>query len=554
MSLNRYLVILCAVFTVLSGCTQKNRISTRQPIVIALSSDVDTFNPLFASDATAGELNELLYPSLVSPTFDTAAGELHFSPSLARSFEHANAGCDIVFHLRSNVFWSDSVPITAFDVQKTFALYADPQVGSVRQSAVEGFLRKSDGTVDIEKSIQIIDDTTLIFHFRQTYPGQLFDAGLPLLPAHIFDKIPPAELRTHAINRTPVGAGPYLVKSWKPMQEIVFEPNPLSPVIATLESPSLIFRIISDYRSQVNQLKSGEVDMLLNLEAADAASFAAGTADISLLRIPGRRYHFIGWSTIDQRAYAASAGKTITPHPLFGDAAVRRALTFAIDRRKLLNVLLNDYGVLTVGPIAPFFHWAFNDSLQPYLFSPQEARAQLRALGWMDNDRDGILEKSGRKFSFSLYVPTGSPFWSSVATIVQQEFRAVNIEAKIEHVERAVYWQSLLEKKYDAWIAGFEVPLQMQLQEFWSSDLQRNPFNISSYQNARVDRLLAEARFSSDPIESGPMWRELQSILHRDQPFTFLFWEDRIVAMNKRVRGTAINVLGTFQSAPRWSK
>ena len=554
MSLYRYLVILCAVCTVWSGCARQDASNPSQPIVIALSSDVDTFNPLFASDATSGELNDLIFPSLVTPAFDTATGELHFSPSLARSFEFSNDAKDITFHLRSNSFWSDSVPITAYDVQTTFSLYADPKVGSVRQSAVDGMIKKENGAVDIVKSVEVIDDTTVVFHFRQPYPGQLFDAGLPLLPAHIFDKIPHKELRTHELNRNPVGAGPYRLRSWKPMQEIVFEPNPLSPVVATGKSPVLVFRIVPEYRSQLNQLKSGEIDMLLSLEAADAAALSGGSPQISLVRIPGRRYHFIGWNNIDQQSYAASAGKTILPHPLFGDARVRRALTLAVDRQKLLDALLNNYGVLAVGPIAPFFHWAYNDSLKPYPYDPQEARRLLQQLGWKSAGRQGVLQKNGREFSFALCVPTGSPFWSSVATIVQEQLRAVNVKATIEHVERAVYWQSLLEKKYDAWIAGFEVPLQMQQQEFWSSDLAKNPFNISSYRNARVDQLLTAAQFSVNPRDAGEMWKELQTILLRDQPFTFLFWEDRIVAMNSHLRGTVINVLGTLQSAPQWSR
>jgi peptide/nickel transport system substrate-binding protein len=538
----------------LSGCARQDAANPSQPIVIALSNDVDTFNPLFASDATSGELNDLIFPSLVTPAFDAATGELHFSPSLARSFEFSNDAKDITFHLRSNIFWSDSVPITAYDVQTTFSLYADPKVGSVRQSAADGMIKEENGSVDIAKSVEVIDDTTVVFHFRQPYPGQLFDAGLPLLPAHIFDKIPHKELRTHELNRNPVGAGPYRLRSWKPMQEIVLEPNPMSPVVATGKSPVLVFRIVPDYRSQLNQLKSGEIDMLLSLEAADAAAVSGGSPQISLVRIPGRRYHFIGWNNIDQQSYAASGGRTILPHPLFGDARVRRALTLAVDRQKLLEALLNNYGVLAVGPIAPFFHWAYNDSLKPYPYDPQEARRLLQQLGWKPAGRHGVLQKDGREFSFALCVPTGSPFWSSVATIVQEQLRAVNVKATIEHVERAVYWQSLLEKKYDAWIAGFEVPLQMQQQEFWSSDLAKNPFNISSYRNARVDQLLTAAQFSVNPRDAGEMWKELQSILHRDQPFTFLFWEDRIVAMNSHLRGTAINVLGILQSAPQWSR
>ncbi len=541
--------LLCFV-----GCSPKNKKDLEMnSIVIGLSCDVSTLNPLFTTIATEQEIVELLYPSLIRPTVDTAQGTLGYSPSLARSYEFLNKNRNILFHLRTDARWSDSVSITARDVKFSFMLYGNPAVGSVHQNTLQGLRASHDGTPDIAQSIDIINDSTLLFHFEKAYSTQLFDVSLPIFPAHIFEKIPAAELRNNPMNNNPVVAGPFFLASWKPMQEIILQSNPMSVLPSPAAIRTLVFRIIPDSRMQVTQLQKNEIDMLIDIEAADAAATQKSNAEINIFSIKGRRYHFIGWNNIDQQAYRESHGLSIRTHPLFGTVRVRQAMTLAINRNGLLEALLSGYGEIANGPIAPFFHWAYNDALQPHPFNPQKALQLLEQEGWTDTDNDGVLEKNEKRFSFELCIPTGSEFWSNIATIVQKELRDIKIKVKISKVERSVYWQNLLEKKYDAWIAGFEVPMELHLEKFWGSDLKKNSFNIFSYQNNRVNKIVNAAAYSTDQNVSAQSWKEFQQILYDEQPCTFLFWENRLVAVNKKIKGIDVNILGTLQNSYRWS-
>jgi peptide/nickel transport system substrate-binding protein len=551
--LRSHLAFILAL-TILSCGTKKEQkpVPSHPAVVVAIEGDIDSFNPLFAEDVTAGEINDLLFPALVSPEFDAVRGVLNYTPLLARSWEYGNQDRDITFHLLTDARWTDRSPVTARDVQLSYELYGDPDVASVRQVAVES-LRRTNGKLAIAKSVEVMNDSTVVFHFARAYPGQLFDAGLPILPAHILEKLPRKDLRTNPINRSPVGFGPFTLTKWTPLQETILESNPHSVVPYQAKLAQLVFRIIPDYRTRLSQLESGEVDLVGGLRPEDADKLEKQVSIIEIITTPGRDYDFLGWNNIDPKAFGDSKGKTIKAHKLFGSANVRRALTLAINRDELVRAYLGKHGQVAFGGISPLFKWAYNDSLEPLPFDPLEAKGLLERDGWKDTDGDGVLEKNGIRFSFALKVPAGNQLRNVVATAVQQQLKNVHIEMRIEQVERGTFWQEVTTRKYDAWLAGFSVPLQMQLDDLWGSDLVRYPFNLTGFRNSRVDKILTAARALKSETDGTALWKEFQRIVHEEQPCTFLYWINNIVAVNRRVHGTRVGVLGTTHRAWEWN-
>jgi peptide/nickel transport system substrate-binding protein len=313
-----------------------------------------------------------------------------------------------------------------------------------------------------------------------------------------------------------------------------------------------VFRILPDNLSRLQELKSGGIDAMGGLEPLDIADLNSSAPSIRIISIPGRQYFFVGWNNVDGTAYAGSKGASVHPHPLFGSAMVRRALTYAINRSEIMATLLGNWGKEGTGPISPLFRWATNDTLTPWPYDPAIASRLLAAEGWIDRDGDGIREKGGHRFSFPLIFPAGDQFYLDIANLVQRQLREVGIDVHLQPVDGSVFFPTLMEKKYDACVAGFEVPLQIQMDDFWNSDLQRYPFNVVSFRNRRVDQILASARRSVKEVETGPLWKEFQAIMHQEQPCTFLFWSSRLVGVNRRVHGTSIGILGTLYHAWEW--
>jgi peptide/nickel transport system substrate-binding protein len=441
--------------------------------------------------------------------------------------------------------------VTARDVQFSYELYGDPDVASVRQASVEN-LRRTGGNLDIRRSVEVRDDSTVVFHFARAYPGELFDAGLPVLPAHALEKISRKSLRTDAFNRSPVTSGPFSLERWTPLQEIVLKPDSGSILPYPAKLSKLIFRVIPDYRSRISQLESGDVDLVGGLRPEDASRLARETKEIEIVSTPGRDYDFLGWNNIETSPVGGPAPPVARPHRLFGSRAVRTALTMAVNREEIVRAYLGDYGRTAFGGVSPLFRWAYDDALAPLPFDPQAAGKLLDREGWKDTGGDGVRVRNNVRFAFVLKVPAGDQLRTVVAAAVQQQLRQVNIEMNIEQVERAAFWQDVTARKYDAFLAGFSVPLQMQLDDLWGSDLGKYPFNLTGFQNARVDSLLAAARDLRSETDGAPLWKEFQKIVHEQQPCTFLYWINSVVAVNRGVRGTHVGVLGTMHNAWEW--
>ncbi len=545
------LIFLAASFALLgAGCSEKK--STGEPqATVAVEGDVDSFNPLFAEEVVSGEINDLIFPRLVNPEFDSEKGILNYSPFLASSWELSNEGRDITFHLRTDARWSDNVPVTARDVQLSFVLYGDTAVASIRQSVVQNLLLTG-GKPDIAKAVEPLNDSTVVIHFQKASPAQLFDIGVPLIPAHVFSTISKKELRTHPVNRTPITSGPFALAHWTPMQEVVLARSTNFGSSFVPKLSKLIFKVLPDYRTRIAQLQSGEVDVVAGLRVEDA-ELPAQNPNLKIISTVGRDYDFLGWNNIDPDAWAKSGGKTIAPHKLFGSANARRALTMAINRDEIVKAYLRTHGQQAIGGVSPLFKWAYNDSLKPLPFDRTQAVALLEKEGWKDSDGDGILDKNGVKFSFTLKLASGNQLRDIVATVVQQQLKNLKIEMKIDQVERGTFWNDVMQRKYDAWFAGFSVPLQMQLDDLWSSDLRKYPFNLAGFRNKRSDEILTTVKSLKNESDGAALWKEFQVIVHNEQPYTLLFWINNIVGVNARLQNTHIGILGTTHKAWEWS-
>ncbi len=311
--------------------------------------------------------------------------------------------------------------------------------------------------------------------------------------------------------------------------------------------------VLPDYRTRIAQLQSGEVDLVAGLRVEDAVLLERSSPSIRIVTTTGRDYDFLGWNNIDPTSYTESGGKTIKPHRFFGNSRVRKALTLGINREEIVNAYLGKHGRVALGPVSPMFKWAYNDTLRHLPYDKALALSLLEKEGWKDTNGDGVLDRNGEPFAFSLKVPSGNQLRQVIATVIQKQLKDIKIAVTIDQVERGTFWDELLARKYDAWLAGFSVPLQMQLDDMWGSDLEKYPFNLTGFRNKRVDEILASVKSFSRETDGAALWKEFQSILHEEQPCTFLFWQNSIVGVNVRVQGTNIGVLGTTYKAWDWS-
>ena len=536
------------LIALLASCGTKTEHPNR--VVIGIPADVNTFNPLFAFSVDEGQVTELLYLSMADFRWNEDLGELEAHPMLANSWVWAEDSSSITFYLRDDVMWSDSIPLTTEDVVFSLDVYSDPVVNSRLYGFFEDFYTDEENHIDVKKSFLVKSDYELQINFKPGASPKLIDVVHPVIPKHIFEKYDRKDIETAEANFNPVTNSPFVLKKWDRNQTITLGVNENSFLYNPENINELIFKIIPDYTSRLTQLTKGEIDLMELITTEDIEELK-NSEIVELMTIEGREYDYVAWNNIDPNVYKDGGG--ITPHKLFGNKEVRIALTHAINRKEILEEYLYNYGELAATPISPIFKSYINSDIEPYDYDPEKARNILAKEGWRDSNNNGVIDKNGIEFEFTLNIPGGNPLRSYASTIVKNNLNAVGINIKVETLEMGTLIDKLNSKSMDAWMAAWYIPIPIELKVFWYSELQYSPLNFASYQNKKADKIMDELTKNSTIDKKKELYFRFQELLHEDEPATFMYWKSNIVGVNETLRNTGIGPLGAVTHCWEWS-
>ena len=337
-------------------------------VVIGIQSDLQSWNPYLAEDASDEEILSLIFPSLALEQVDYQLHPPSFKPSLAESWEWSDDGLSLVFHLRHDAVWSDGVPVTAEDLLFSWRVQTSEELGWAWGDITDSI-----------SQVEEIDDHTVRYHFTHSYPYQLMDVNDgPIVPAHSWGEIPLDRWEETDWSDLVLSAGPFVPAGHLPQQEIVLEKNAKYFAADQLEVERLVFRVVPSKPNLIGQLLSGGVDVVSGVPPSETARIQEAP-EVDLTIFSDRSYTHVCWNL--QR-------------PLFADPRVRRAMAMAVDRGSLIDVVYDGFGGPSIGPILSSM-WAFNRDLEPVPHDPETARELLAAAGWEDHDGDGVLDRNG---------------------------------------------------------------------------------------------------------------------------------------------------------------
>ena len=547
MNIKTLKLLLPFVFFLLISCNSDHSTNNNR-VVIGISADVQTFNSLFAFSYEETMIADLLYPGLLDFRWNDESGELDVYPMIATKWEWSDDSSSIKFILRDDVKWSDGEKLTAEDIVFSYDLYSDPDVQSRLMGTFDQFFLEKDGHIDIQKTFQINSEYELNIFFPPDSNPDLIKMVVPVIPKHIFENVQKDELGTHQSSFDPVSSGAFKLKNWERNQTIKLEADSSSLQFQQGQIPEIVFKIVPDYTSRLLQLKKGDIDLLELIKVEDFQELVA-IENLSVNNIAGREYDYIGWNNIN----VDQARKGISePNKLFGSRNIRKALTAAINRKEILEEYLLNQGLLAATPVSPIFKAAFNDEINPYEYNPEEAKRLLMAEGWKDENKNGILEKGKTEFKFTLHYPVGNPLRDYAAVIIKNNLKAVGVEVTTEKMELGAFIDNLYEKKIDAWLAGFGVPIPLELKPYWYSDPNVGFLNFSSYHNPETDKILDLLETKISKEKKYELIKEFQEIIHQDEPVTFLYWTPNIVVYNKKIENLKITPYGVLVHCWEW--
>jgi len=421
------------------------------------------------------------------------------------------------FRLRNDQYWQDGQPITADDVLFTVSILQDPDVVEIPNLSILW------RTVGLEK----LDEYTVRFTLAE--PSPFLDyTTIGLLPAHIYNSLPPAELASHPLNGTPIGSGPMMVEALA-ADHIRLKPNPFyngpQPYLSALE-----FRFYPDHPSMLNGYLAGEIDGISRILPAEFA-LASAQDELTLLSAVQARYVSVVFNLDNLNV------------PFFGDKAVRQALYYGLNRAALIDEVAAGQGIIAHSSLMPE-NWAYNPEIQQYDYDPAQARLLLENAGWIDTDGDGFREKDGVILQFLLYAPD-EPFQSKLIQRIAEDWNAIGVHA----VPTAVTFVSLmsdylLPRNYDAALITLDIPGDPDQYWLWhSSQSEEGGFNYAGWKNDEVDELLQQARAITDEDARRQLYWRFQEIFAEEAPSLLLFYPVYTYGVNERVHNVQMGPL-----------
>ena len=487
-------------------------------LIAHMGAEPATLNPITATDASASTINNYLYESLLKR--DEATLEL--IPQLAESWEISEDRLVYTFRLKRNIRWHDGHPFTARDVLFSFQRIRDPKADAAH---LRNYYQ------DIEE-LEAPDDYTVRYRYRVPYFRALeFCGGIPLLPAHRFAETD--DFNRHPIGRNPIGTGPFRFLHWDTGREIVLIRNE----DYWGEKPHLdrvVFKVITNPTVTLQVLKKGGLDYagLRPIQWVKQTRSKRFEEQFQKISYYSPSYSYIGWNL---------------RKPLFSDVRVRKAMTLLVDRETLLKKILFGLGTVISGPFylnSP----DYDAGIRPYPYDPREAVALLRSAGWQDRDGDGILDREGLPFVFEFLISSGSKFAEQVATILQENLKQVGIKMEIRRLEWAVFIQRIQGRNFDACTLGWSLSWESDPYQIWHSSQAEKGSNTVGFVNPEADRLMEEARREFDPVKRRRLYHRFHAIIHEEQPYTFLFTTQALVAVSRRFQNVKAYPMGL---APR---
>ncbi|MFC1667347.1 peptide-binding protein [Candidatus Omnitrophota bacterium] len=490
-------------------------------VVVGSIGEPRTLVPILASDSASGTICGLVFNGLVKYDKD-----LKLTGDLAERWEVSGDGLEIVFYLRRGVRWHDGEAFTATDVEFTYRSLLDPDVRTPYS-----------GDFKMVKELEIIDDYTVRVLYKEPFSPGLSSWGMNIMPKHLLEE---EDLNNVGFARQPIGTGPYRFKLWKTGEKVelisnhdYFEGRPYIE--------RYIYRIIPDQATLFLELRVEGVDYvsLTPLQAQRQTETRFFRENFQKFRFPSFGYTYLGYNLNDTR---------------FQDLNVRQAINYAVDKDEIIRGVLLGLGRVATGPFIPE-SWAYNKEVEPTNYDPQKARMLLRESGWQDQDGDGILEKNGLRFSFTIVTNQGNEQRRMVAEIIQKRLKDVGIEVKIKIIEWSAFVSEFIDKRrFDAVLLGWGLSLDPDMYDIWhSSKTREGEFNFVGYSNAEVDSLLLEGRRVFDPQERARIYRRLHEILYEEQPYLFLYVPDSLPIIHKRFKGIEVGPAGIGHNFIKWS-
>ena len=334
-------------------------------------------------------------------------------------------------------------------------------------------------------------------------------------------------------NKGYLTAGAYRITSYEPGSKMVLERNDAyvgeKPAIQ-----KIVYLVYSDLKQTLLKLRAHELSMgelmpgqyrqeILEYQRAGTkpanSPFFDGRIGCEKIKRPA--YSYIGWNS---------------GRPMFADKRVRRAMTLAFDRQRIIDHVYAGLATIGTGPFAP--DSPNNDpEIKPLPFDLAAAKKLLAEAGWTDTDGDGLVDKElhagdGKRspFEFRFMFAASQKEAESSGKIFADDLLKIGVKMNLEPLEWSLLLKRKDERQFDSYMASWQTPWLIDPYQVWHSSQADLPKGSNSvgFRNAEADKLLEELRVTFDKDARIRLLRSFHRIVHEEQPYSFFLARKKV--------------------------
>jgi len=477
-------------------------------------SDLTSFNPLFVDTAYNAEAAWSLYPNLL---WINRFSQIDWSRSLASAVTTTD-NTNFIVTLRP-LHWSDGVPFTSADVVYFFTL--------AKALGTNWTQYGGGGLPYIVKDIKILSPSQFqVTTVHPVNPDWFIYNGIGTfnpLPEHAWKKYTLDQI--YQLQSTPsffnVVIGPLKIQKLVVGQDAVFVPNP------AWEGPKmhfsqLIFKFIQGDGAEVQGVQSGNTDAAML--APSLIKYAQTIPNTHIeVAVPTNFVNVINLNYLNPA------------DDFFHDVRVRQAMEDSIDQDTMVKLVFHGEAITAYGAVpdnmTAFLPPAMQQGTYPVGYNPAKARALLAAAGYTPGP-DGIMQKNGKRLSFSLLEPAGSNAFVSMDEYVQSQFRKTGIDMKIRATDfnQMIALMSGQPLRWDAADSGSPV----ENYPSGEGNFETGAFqNLSKYSDPKMDQLI-ETNINNPGLQN---LFDYETYVSAQQPIIFYAIQVPTVLVSNRLHG-----------------
>jgi peptide/nickel transport system substrate-binding protein len=399
-------------------------------IVLSATSDPKSFNPIVAQETSTTQITSLIFEGLTR----THPLTLEVEPNLAHSWKTKD-GKEWIFYLRDDVFFNDGVQFSADDVVFTFddIIYND----SIPTGSRDIF------TIEDKKiKVQKIDDFTVKFKLPNTFAPFLRALSQSILPKHKYQESVNNDTFTFSmgLDSNPediVGTGPFKLKKYLAGERIILDKNPhywkkdscgqklpyLQKIVFII-LPNLDTALLKFLEEQIDYYPLRTQDLSILGPVQELGNFTIYNAG------PSFGSEFLVFN-LNPSKNTQTKKPIVKPKKLklFSNKSFRQAIAYAIDRNKIIEIVMNGLGIPQYSPESPANKFFYSDDVKKYPYNPDKAKEILLKLGFKDRDDDGILEDKQREdLEITFFTNANNTQRVQIATLIKKDLQDIGIE------------------------------------------------------------------------------------------------------------------------------